>query len=121
MNVELTVGGPDSLSDLTNLEDWLLNEPELTNCPVSRPPAVPEPGQMGALTDVLVVALGSGGMGVALARSLSVWLNTRASDLTLRVRTPKGEIEFKGRSAEDAKALIDAVTPLVSGSDLEPS
>jgi hypothetical protein len=121
MNVEVSIGGPDRLDELTNLEDWLLNEPQLTGCPVTRPPAAPKPGQMGALSEVLIVALGSGGMGVALARSLSVWLSTRVSELPVRIRTSRGEVEFKARNAEDAKALIDAVIPLVSSSDTEPA
>ena len=121
MNVEVSIGGPDHLEELASLEDWLLNEPELMGCPVTRPPATPEPGQMGALSDVLVVALGSGGMGVALAQSLSVWLGGRVSQLPVRIRTSRGEVEFKARNVEDAKALIDAVIPLVSGSDIEPA
>jgi len=121
MNVEVSIGGPDHLDELTNLEDWLLNEPQLMGCPVTRPPAAPEPGQMGALSEVLVVALGSGGMGVALARSLSAWLSTRVSELPVRIRTSRGEVEFQARNVEDAKAFIDAVIPLVSGSDTKPA
>jgi hypothetical protein len=121
MNVEVSIGGPDHLDELANLEDWLLNEPELMDCAVTRPPAAPEPGQMGALSEVLVVALGSGGVGVAFARSLSVWLTTRVSELPVHIRTSKGEVEFKARNVEDAKALLDAVIPLVSGSDTEPA
>jgi len=121
MDVEVSIGGPDQLDVLASLEDWLLNEPDLKGCPVTRPPATPQPGQMGALSEVLVVALGSGGMGVALARSLSVWLSTRFSELPIRIRTSKGEVEFKARNTEDAKALLELLTPLVSGSDSDPA
>jgi len=119
--VELSIDGPDRLEELASLEDWLLNEPSLTDCPVTRPPAIPGRGDMGALSEALIVALGSGGTGAALAGSLSVWLSTRVSDLTLRIRTAKGEVQFKARSSKDAKELIEAITPLVSGSDAASS
>jgi hypothetical protein len=121
MNVELTVGGPGSLDELKNLEDWLLDDPELAGCPVTRPAGSPAPGEMGALSDVLVVALGSGGAGATLAGSLSVWLRTRVGDVTLRVRTPQGEAELTARNARDAEALVASVSSLLSGSDAGPS
>jgi hypothetical protein len=121
MDIEISIAGPDSLDDLMSLEDWLLNEPRLMGCPVSRPPAVPERGQMGALSEVLVVALGSGGSGAALAGALSVWLRTRVSTLTLRIRTPQGEVEFTAHSTEDATKIIDAISPLVADGGSEPS
>jgi hypothetical protein len=76
---------------------------------------------MGALSDVLIVALGSGGLGVSLAASLSVWLRTRVGDLTLRVRTEQGEIELNARNAKDPEALIKAITPLVSSDGTHPA
>jgi Effector Associated Constant Component 1 len=121
MNVEVSIDDPDQLDAVASLEDWLLNEPDLMGCPVTRLRATPKPGEMGALSDVLVVALGSGGMGVALARSLSVWLSTRVGQFPVRIRTANGEVEFRARNAEDAKALIEAITPLVSGSDSQPA
>lgn len=121
MNVELTVGGPGSLDELKNLEDWLLDDPELAGCPITRPAGSPAPGEMGALSDVLVVALGSGGAGATLAGSLSVWLRTRVGDVTLRVRTPQGETELTARNARDAQALVASVSSLLSGSDAGPS
>lgn len=116
MDVELRLAGPSHLEELTNLEDWLLDEPGLAGCPIDRPvgSASPELGEMGALSEVLVVALGSGGMGVALARSLSVWLRTRVGDVTLRISTGQGGIELEARNAKDAEALIKMITPLVS-------
>jgi hypothetical protein len=121
MDVEISVGGPGRLEELKSLEDWLLEEPRLAGCPVIRPAVIPEPGQMGAVSDVLVVALGSGGMGAALAGSLSVWLRTRVSDLNLRIRTQRGEVEVTANNAKDAEALLAAITGLVSNSGAEPA
>jgi len=121
MNVEINISGSSDAEEVKNLEDWLLDEPGLAGCPVTRPPARPEPGQMGALSDVLVVALGSGGMGVALANSLSVWLRTRVSDVSLRIRTKQGEVELTASNTKNAAALIEAITTSVSSGGAEPA
>src|SRR5215472_15273268 len=121
MNVELTVGGPGSFDELKNLEDWLLDDPELAGYRITRPAGSPAPGEMGALSDVLVIALGSGGAGATLAGSLSVWLRTRVGDVTLRVRTPRGEAELTARNAKDAGAVITSVSSLLSSHGAEPS
>jgi hypothetical protein len=121
MNVELAVVGPGPYDELKNLEDWLLDDPGLAGCPITRPAASPAPGEMGALSDVLVVALGSGGAGATLAGCLSVWLRTRVGDLTLRVRTPRGEAELTARNAKDVEAVIASVSSLLSDSDAGPS
>lgn len=121
MDVEIAFSESGQLEELKNLEDWLLDEPQLSGCPITRPAPAPEPGQMGAISDVLVVALGSGGMGAALAGSLSVWLRTRVSDLSLRIRTQQGEVTLTASNTKDAEALIKAITTLGSGSGTEPS
>jgi hypothetical protein len=121
MDVEINIGGSSDAEELKNLEDWLLDEPELAGCPVTRPAASPEPGQMGALSDVLVVALGSGGTGVALASCLSVWLRTRVSDVSLRIRTKQGEVELTATNTKNAEALIEAITTSVSSGGAEPA
>jgi Effector Associated Constant Component 1 len=121
MDIQVSIQSSGQLEELRNLEDWLLEEPGLAECPVTRPSAAPRPGEMGALSDVLVVALGSGGMGVALASSLSVWLRTRVSDLTLRIRTQSGEVELTARNTKDAEALIQAIISSPSASDSEPA
>jgi hypothetical protein len=121
MDVEINISGSGDAEELKNLEDWLLDEPRLAGCPVTRPAASPEPGQMGALSDVLVVAMGSGGMGVALASSLSVWLRTRVSDVSLRIRTKQGEVELTASNTKNAAALIEAITTSVSSGGAEPA
>ena len=120
MGVEISISGPDHLAELASLEDWLLSDPELRSCEVTRPPVVPQPEQMGAISDVLVVALGSGGTGAALATALSVWLRTRVHDVTVRLQAPKGVVEFRARTTQDPRELIAAITPLVSGNDPGP-
>jgi hypothetical protein len=121
MDVELTVRGHRYFEELKNLQDWLLDDPDLASCPVTRPADSPRPGEMGALSDALVVALGSGGAGTALASSLVVWLRTRVGDITVRVRTPAGEAELTTRNVKDAEAVIASVASLLSGRGNGPS
>ncbi len=116
MDVEITLDGLDRLDELQSLEEWLLDDPGLVGCPVSRPAAAPTCGEMGALSDVLIVTLGSGGVGAALASSLSVWLRTRVSGLTVRIRTQQGEVELEARNVKDPEAVIDAISQVVSSS-----
>jgi Effector Associated Constant Component 1 len=117
MELAISIDDPDQRGELTSLEDWLLRDAGLRDCAISRPPAIPRPGEMGAISEVLVVALGSGGSGVALATALSVWLRTRVHDVTIRLQGPAGTIEFSARSTQDPRELVGVVTSLVSGSD----
>jgi hypothetical protein len=50
-----------------------------------------------------------------------VWLRTRVADLTIRVRTEKGEVEVHTHNARDAESLIRQIVPLVPGSGSEPA
>jgi Effector Associated Constant Component 1 len=122
MDIQLRLSGDTSdLADLKSLEDWLLDEPLLAGCAVTRPAAAPEPGQMGALSDVLVVALGSGGAGAALASSLSVWLRTRVSHVTVKLRVGDRELEVSATNMRDPEPLIRELVAPVSGSGPEPA
>ena len=64
--------GPDVETEthLVALRDWLAAEEALRGR-VELLARTPQPGQMGAALDVLAVALGSGGAGAVLARSVS--------------------------------------------------
>jgi hypothetical protein len=121
MDVEIGMSGPNHLAELASLEDWLIKEPRLADCSVTVPPAVPAEGQMGAISEVLVVALGSGGTGAVLAGALATWLQTRVTDLTIRIHTANGDLEYKARSSKDPNDLISAIRPLVAGDGTGPA
>jgi hypothetical protein len=60
--------------------------------------ADPQPGEMGSLTDALVVAAGSGGAITAIAGALVSWLRHRTTDLTIKITRPDGSaLEVDGR------------------------
>ncbi|KAA5831186.1 hypothetical protein ABT337_00295 [Saccharopolyspora hirsuta] len=74
----------DQHEELRSLHQWLSLEDELRG-QVSLDQPAPRPGEMGTLADALVVALSAGGAVTVLARSLSVWLQQRHSDITVEI------------------------------------
>ena len=70
----------------------------------------PGPGELGSLTDALVVAAGSGGAITALAGVLISWLRHRTSDLTVKVTRPDGSsVEVDGKRIRRLEAGALAV------------
>jgi hypothetical protein len=117
----------DSSADETVLEDlgnWLSNEFELRGA-VRRNGARPEVGKMGAASDLLSVALASGGAITVFAASLRVWFaQPRRSDIRLKITTAAGDmIEIDAKRVYNVEALLQAVlareaaAQLATGSD----
>ncbi|GIF23567.1 hypothetical protein Ate02nite_62970 [Paractinoplanes tereljensis] len=76
--------------------------------PVDLREADPQPGEMGSLSDALVVAAGSGGAITALAGAVVSWLRHRTTDLTLKITGADGttiEVDGKRIRAVDADQL----------------
>jgi hypothetical protein len=74
---------------------------------------MPGEGELGALADVLVVAVGSGGALSVLATSLKAWLaQPRGSDVVIRVQRDGGqtvEIDANRIDGERIDALLRQV------------
>jgi hypothetical protein len=89
--VEIRISVADGdVADLESLDDWLRGEPELAGR-VRAVGSPPTRGQLGALTEVLTVALGSGGAITVLAASLKGWLSLpRRSDVTVKIDRKDG-------------------------------
>lgn len=90
--------------ELGQLWDWLRHERELTGR-VTLIPQAPGPTDLGGIVDVLTVALGSGGAAAVLAQSLSVWLKTRRSDVSVTVTTDKGTVTVKATDLAHSDVL----------------
>jgi Effector Associated Constant Component 1 len=112
------VSGPDQIPELASLEEWLFEDPELRTCRITRKAPEPRPGEMGGISDVLIVALGSGGAGAALATSLSVWLRTRVDRVSVRLKTDKGEIEVRASGTDE---VADQVRKIIGSSGVGTS
>ncbi|MBO2459111.1 effector-associated constant component EACC1 [Actinomadura violacea] len=78
-------------ADLENLHDWLAGERELQGR--VRPAAPqPAPGELGDLSNILLVTLGSGGAVSVLAASLRGWFaQPRRASVKIQLKTEKGE------------------------------
>jgi Effector Associated Constant Component 1 len=86
--------------------------------PVDLRRADPKPGEMGSLSDALVVAAGSGGAITALAGALVSWLHHRTTDVTVKITRPDGTaLEVEGRRVRgvDAQQLSALIEDLAAG------
>jgi hypothetical protein len=91
------------------LADWLTGNREFRGR-VKRVTAPPADGQLGGgVVDVLEVALGSGGAGIVLAQSLSVWLRNRRADITITVTRAGKKVAVSAQRVSDPEALLRQV------------
>ena len=95
---ELQIEAPPEL--LVSLADWLNSEDALRGRVRAVRPA-PKPGGMGAAVELLTVALGSGGAGAVLVRSICTWLSRRGSEISVSLKDGDGrELTFSAKSAK---------------------
>jgi hypothetical protein len=102
----------DPGEELSSLQDWLAHEPELrAQVRPVRPP--PVDGQLGAATEVLAVAVGTGGAMSVLAASLKSWLSQpRRADVRVTILAPDGRlIEVDAKRVENVEAVLRATLP----------
>ncbi|MEV8440160.1 hypothetical protein AB0425_22510 [Actinosynnema sp. NPDC051121] len=98
--------------ELRSLLDWLRSEDDLRG-KVRFVAGEPSASELGAM-DALAVALGSGGAGAVLARSLTTWLTTRRADLDVTVTGPSGtEVRLKANRVADPAALLNEIPKLL--------
>ena len=107
MDVEISarVGIEPDESELRALRSWLLDErPRPGRVELVFPPA--ERGAMGALSETLQVALGTGGAATVLAGSLGAWLQTRREGVRLVLSRPDGtKLEIDGKVKNPDRAV----------------
>jgi Effector Associated Constant Component 1 len=104
MDVQIRIIGGTG-EELTALGEWLGDEAEFRG----RVRSVHGPigkTELGSITDLLTVALGTGGAGTVLASSLKTWLQTRRT-------TAKITVESAGRSVILDIQTIGEVAPLL--------
>ncbi|MFG1994084.1 hypothetical protein ACGFJ7_29345 [Actinoplanes sp. NPDC048988] len=75
---------------MDDLYEWLRGERELQGR-IELLPRAPRAGEMGAVADVLVAALGSGGAAAALTQAIHTWIRYRRPTVTVTVETAAGE------------------------------
>lgn len=101
------VAGRDTQAELLSLRDWLAREDDLRGY-VAIDQLVVAPGEMGAVVDVLSVAVGAGGAVTVLANSISVWLTQRHSDVKIEVTGGDGRsVIVEAQRVRDAAELVE--------------
>jgi hypothetical protein len=107
MEVRLSIEGEDPVRGLEELSDWLRQESDLRGLIRSADTRL-RPGELGALPDALIAAVGSGGVLSVLAASLKVYLaQPRRSDIRIKVATPDGlTVELEAQRVDDVEPLL---------------
>lgn len=113
MEIRISVADGDP-ADLESLSDWLRGERELGGrIKLTGPPM--RDGDLGALTECLVVAAGSGGaitvVGTTLAGSLKTWLSQpRRAEVTIKVHRPDGlVVEVSARNVKAGDVNVETL------------
>lgn len=112
MDACIQISGGDEVGEIADLREWLRGERQLAGM-VRAVPSAPGPAELGGAADVLAVALGSGGAGAVLARSLTVWLQSRRADVAVTVKTETGAVTVSAQNLDpaDARAVLMRVLP----------
>jgi hypothetical protein len=104
MDAQIRITGGTG-EELAALGEWLGSEADLrgrvrtVHGPIGKT-------ELGSITDLLTVALGTGGAGTVLASSLKTWLVTRRT-------TAKITVESAGRSVTLDIQTVGAMAPLL--------
>ncbi|NEW26467.1 hypothetical protein GV790_07200 [Nocardia cyriacigeorgica] len=94
--VRIRLVGEQARAELVDLAAWLSREDELRGRVSVDTPVVAE-GEMGALADVVNVAMGAPGLGAALVTSLTMWI---------RHRRPSADIEVTNSAGRSVKVVV---------------
>lgn len=113
----LGVEGVNADQYFRSLQAWLAHEDDFRGRVSTRRQPI-RPGEMGSVIDVLVVALGSGGAGAVLARSVTTWLTQTRADITLTIKSREGtQIKIDVNRAKDAQGVIREIGELIEKSE----
>jgi hypothetical protein len=112
MNLRLSVESGNEVSDFEELSDWLRQEEGLRGL-ISEGDAEPAADELGALVDVLVAAVGSGGALTVLLSSLQAFIATRGADIKITLKGEGGrEVTVDAKRVKDVDALVRDVRSL---------
>lgn len=106
MEASITVAGD---AEFASLWDWLQNEPMFRGRLQQRPEDF-HTNAMGLGREIAIALVPTAGLTTALARSLSVWLVQRRSDVTVTVAGSDGRtITVESRRVASAETVMQLV------------
>lgn len=119
MQARIAVDGRDA--DRESLWDWLRHEPELRGRLQLSTAPTPDDA-MGAPTDLVIqgsaALAGASAVWAALAKSLSVWLVQRRSDLTITVTGPdRRSVSVSAKRVANAEQILRSVLETTTPTD----
>lgn len=94
--------------DLAALGAWLQQEDELRGRIRIVPSGISET-ELGAISDVLIAALSTGGAGTVLASSLRTWLLTRRTTAKITVEASGRTVTLDIQTVGDAAPLLEQI------------
>lgn len=122
MDVRVRVEGAnvDVQDELRSLARWVRDE-EILGVGARRTSPPPGEGEMGALSDILVV-FGPGGAGAALGVALTNWLQTRRPNLAMTVTRADGtNMTYSTSGAKYAEKALEVFLQEAFQSDGTPT
>jgi hypothetical protein len=94
----------DAVAEIVSLGEWLRGERALAGA-VRAVPRQPAETELGGGLELLAVALGSGGAGATLAKSLITWLQTRRSGVKITVTTRSGSVTLEASQVKEGDVM----------------
>jgi hypothetical protein len=104
VEAEIQISRGDAVAEFTSLWEWLRAERVLAGA-VRAVPRQPAQTELGGAFELLAVALGSGGAGATLARSLAAWLQTRRPGVKITVTSQSGSVMLEARQVRDSDVM----------------
>jgi hypothetical protein len=104
----------DSADSYHSLYTWLNRTRGVRVELLSKPPRC---GEQGAAIECISVALGSGGIGMALAQTLKTWLESRQSSVKMRIRRSDGgqDVELDASNVNEIMPILERIFKLDKG------
>jgi Effector Associated Constant Component 1 len=107
MDVQIRIAGGTG-EELAALGQWLGSEDELRGRVRTVRGTIGET-ELGAVTELLTVALGAGGAGTVLTSSLKTWLVTRRTTAKITVESTKGTVTFDIQTFGEMAPLLEQI------------
>jgi hypothetical protein len=97
----ITVAEDNSGRTADSLLAWLRDDRHVRNSVDWAPGAPGTADHLGAVVDIVVAGLGSGGAAVALINSLRSWFEARKTEISIEVRAGKDHVTVNAHNLSD--------------------